>query len=136
DHLGRVVRPELDQAYLEGVLGLRLHPGEGLDLSIVYTPVHGVGAPLALEALRRAGFSRVHPVPEQLQPDPAFPTVRFPNPEEPGAMDLSRALAERTRADLVLANDPDADRLAVLTRDASGQLPALTGNELGVVLGP
>ncbi|HEY1418971.1 MAG TPA: phospho-sugar mutase, partial [Myxococcaceae bacterium] len=131
----REIGPELDQAYLEGVLAHRLHPGKGTDVTIVYTPMHGVGGPLALEALRRAGFSRVHPVPEQLQPDPAFPTVRFPNPEEPGAMDLARALGERTRADLVLANDPDADRLAVLTRDASGQLRALTGNELGVVLG-
>ena len=66
---------------------------EGTDLAIVYTPMHGVGGPLALEALRRAGFSRVHPVPEQLEPDPSFPTVRFPNPEEPGAMDLAMALA-------------------------------------------
>ena len=133
--LVRDIGPELDQAYLEGVLAHRLHPGEGTDLTIVYTPMHGVGGPLALEALRRAGFTHLHPVPEQLEPDPAFPTVRFPNPEEPGAMDLSRALAERTRADLVLANDPDADRLAVLTRDASGDLRALTGNEVGVLLG-
>ena len=133
--LVREIGPELEQAYLEGVLGHRLHAGEGTDLTIVYTPMHGVGGLLALEALRRAGFAAVHPVPEQLQPDPAFPTVRFPNPEEPGAMDLSRALAERTRADLVLANDPDADRLAVLTREASGELRALTGNELGVLLG-
>ena len=133
--LVRDIGHELDQAYLEGVLAHRLHAGEGTDLTIVYTPMHGVGGPLALEALRRAGFASVHPVPEQLQPDPAFPTVRFPNPEEPGAMDLSRALAERTRADLVLANDPDADRLAVLTREASGELRALTGNEVGVLLG-
>ncbi len=133
--LVREIGPELEQAYLDGLLALRLHPSEGTDLTIVYTPMHGVGGPLALEALRRAGFSRVHAVPEQLHPDPAFPTVRFPNPEEPGAMDLSRALAERTRADLVLANDPDADRLAVLTRGSSGELRALTGNELGVLLG-
>jgi phosphomannomutase len=117
------------------MLAFRLHPGEGTDLTIVYTPMHGVGGPLTLEALRRAGFSRVHPVEEQLHPDPAFPTVRFPNPEEPGAMDLSRALAERTRADLVLANDPDADRLAVLARGPSGEMHALTGNEVGVLLG-
>ena len=133
--LVRPIGPELDQAYLEGVLAQRLHPGQGTDLGIVYTPMHGVGGPLALEALRRAGFSRVHVVAEQAEPDPAFPTVRFPNPEEPGAMDLSRALAERTRADLVLANDPDADRLAVLTRSPSGELRALTGNEVGVLLG-
>jgi phosphomannomutase len=133
--LGREIGPELDQAYLEGILAHRLHAGEGTDLTIVYTPMHGVGGPLALEALRRAGFANVHPVEEQLQPDPTFPTVRFPNPEEPGAMDLSRALAERTQADLVMANDPDADRLAVLTREDSGQLRALTGNEVGVLLG-
>jgi phosphomannomutase len=133
--LRRAIGPELDQAYLEGVLGLRLHPGQGTDLCIVYTPMHGVGGPLLLEALHRAGFERVYPVPEQLEPDPAFPTVRFPNPEEPGAMDLATALADRTGADLVLANDPDADRLAVLSRDAGGRLRALTGNELGVVLG-
>jgi phosphomannomutase len=133
--LWRVIGPELDQAYLEGVLALRLHPGQGTDLCIVYTPLHGVGAPLLLEALRRAGFDRVHPVPEQLQTDPEFPTVRFPNPEEPGAMDLATALAERTGADLVLANDPDADRLAVLARDSGGRLRPLSGNELGVVLG-
>ena len=131
----RDIGPEMDQAYLEGVLAHRLHPGEGTDLTIVYTPMHGVGGPLALEALRRAGFATVHPVTEQLYPDPAFPTVRFPNPEEPGAMDHSRALAQRTRADLVLANDPDADRLAVHTREASGELRALTGNEVGVLLG-
>ena len=133
--LWRDIGPELDEAYLEGVLGLRLHAGEGLDLCMVYTPMHGVGGPLALEALRRAGFTRVHPVPEQLRPDPAFPTVRFPNPEEPGAMDLSRALGDRVGAELVLANDPDADRLAVLTRNDAGELQALTGNELGVLLG-
>src|SRR5215831_17690974 len=133
--LVREIGPELEQAYLEGVLAHRLHPGQGTDLTIVYTPMHGVGGPLVLEALRRAGFSRVYPVAEQLHPDPAFPTVRFPNPEEPGAMDLSRALADRTGADLVLANDPDADRLAVLTRDTSGRLRALSGNELGVLLG-
>ncbi len=75
------------------------------------------------------------PSPSSCEPDPAFPTVRFPNPEEPGAMDLARALAERTRADLVLANDPDADRLAVLTRAPAGELRALTGNEVGVLLG-
>jgi phosphomannomutase len=131
----REIGPELEQAYLEGVLALRLHPGEGTDLTVVYTPMHGVGGPLALEAFRRAGFSRVHTVAEQLHPDPAFPTVRFPNPEEPGAMDLSRALAERTQADLVLANDPDADRLAVLARAPGAGLVALTGNEIGVLLG-
>jgi phosphomannomutase len=93
-----------------------------------------VGGRWAVEALERAGFA-VHPVPEQQEPDGAFPTVRFPNPEEPGALDLSLALAGRVGADLILANDPDADRLAVVARDPSGALRPLTGNEVGVLLG-
>jgi phosphomannomutase len=88
-----------------------------------------------LQALEGAGFDHVHPVPEQQQPDGEFPTVRFPNPEEPGALDLSLALAEQVEADLILANDPDADRLAVVARDASGKLSQLTGDEVGVLLG-
>jgi len=132
--LWRDVGPELGQAYLEAILALRLHrKPEGL--SIVYTAMHGVGGRWAMDALTRAGFKQLHPVPEQQEPDGTFPTVRFPNPEEPGAMDLSRALAEHTHAGLVLANDPDADRLAVMARDAEGTLQQLTGNEVGVLIG-
>jgi phosphomannomutase len=125
----------LGEAYLKAILGLRVH-GRGSDtLSIVYTAMHGVGGVWAERAMKAAGFSRFHAVAEQHQPDGTFPTVRFPNPEEPGAMDLSLATAERVKADLVLANDPDADRLAVMARDASGTLRMLTGNEVGVLLG-
>ncbi len=124
----------LERAYLDAIAALRLHR-EAEDLSIVYTALHGVGGRWVLESLKRAGFARVHPVAEQLEPDGAFPTVRFPNPEEKGAMDLSYALAEKTRADLVIANDPDADRLAIAARDAAGALKALSGNEVGVLLG-
>jgi phosphomannomutase len=88
-----------------------------------------------VQALAEAGFKKVHPVKAQQEPDGAFPTVRFPNPEEKGAMDLSTALANEVKADLVLANDPDADRLAVMARDESGALKMLTGNEVGVLLG-
>ncbi|MBI5161900.1 MAG: phospho-sugar mutase [Micrococcales bacterium] len=105
------------------------------DLEIVYTPLHGVGARLALRALAQAGFSRVTIVPEQAEPDGRFPTVSFPNPEEPGAMDLALALGDARAADIVIANDPDADRLAAAVRDADGALAMLTGNELGVLLG-
>jgi len=77
----------------------------------------------------------VHEVAEQREPDGRFPTVRFPNPEEPGALDLAFALAEETRADLVLANDPDADRLAVAARNSTGALRSFGGNEIGVLLG-
>jgi phosphomannomutase len=129
------VPDSLGEAYLDAILKLRVHGRGSESLSLVYTAMHGVGGVWAERAIQRAGFTRFHPVAEQHQPDGAFPTVRFPNPEEPGAMDLSLATAERVKADLVLANDPDADRLAVMARDGSGKLRMLTGNELGVLLG-
>jgi phosphomannomutase len=130
----RDVGPEVRERYLGAILAERRHPGQGTDLVIAYTAMHGVGGTLAVEALRRAGFERVHPVPEQQLPDPDFPTVAFPNPEEPGALDRARALADAVGADLVLANDPDADRLAVVVR-APGGLRQLSGNEVGALLG-
>ncbi|MCW2756917.1 MAG: phospho-sugar mutase [Nocardioidaceae bacterium] len=104
------------------------------DLRIVYTPMHGVGGGLAAEALRRFGFSDVHVVVEQAEPDPDFPTVAFPNPEEPGAMDLALALAVEVGADLVVANDPDADRCA-LARAGPHGWQMLRGDEVGALLG-
>jgi phosphomannomutase len=133
-NLWRDVPASLEADYRTAILALRLH-GKPEGLSIVYTAMHGVGGRWMVDALAAAGFKDVHVVAEQQEPDGAFPTVRFPNPEEPGAMDLSRALAEKTKAQLVLANDPDADRLAVLARDADGSLKALSGNEVGVLLG-
>ncbi|MDO5727496.1 MAG: phospho-sugar mutase, partial [Bowdeniella nasicola] len=103
-------------------------------LTIVYTAMHGVGGDLCCEVLRQAGFENVHPVPAQHQPDPDFPTVPFPNPEEPGALDLAYQLADRVNADLILANDPDADRLAVAIPTAHGWRQ-LTGDEVGQLLG-
>jgi len=132
--LWRDVGEEVGRAYLDAILRERVF-GKAADLSVVYTAMHGVGGKWATRALEEAGFHKVHVVKEQQEPDGAFPTVRFPNPEEPGAMDLSTALAEAVRADVVLANDPDADRLAVMARDAAGKLRQLTGNEVGVLLG-
>ena len=133
--LWRELGEEMARAYLERILSLRLFKEGTGALKLVYTAMHGVGGRWVLAALERAGFSAVYPVAEQQEPDGRFPTVRFPNPEEPGAMDLARALAERVGADLVLANDPDADRLAVMARDGQGALRQLTGNEVGVLLG-
>jgi phosphomannomutase len=130
--------PEIQQAYVDAVLALSVHPREGdRALPIVYTPMHGVGDALVRRTLAAAGFGDVTSVPEQQRPDGAFPTVKFPNPEEPGAMDLALGLARARRAALVLANDPDADRLAaaIAARDKDGGYRQLTGNELGVVLG-
>jgi phosphomannomutase len=103
-------------------------------LRIAYTPLHGVGLRFAREALRRRGFSDVRVVPEQAEPDGAFPTVHFPNPEEPGALDRVMTLAKHDGAALVLANDPDADRLAAAVPTAAGRFIALSGNQIGVLL--
>jgi phosphomannomutase len=108
--------------------------GVARDLRVVLTPMHGVGGATALETLQAAGFTDVQLVPEQAEPDPAFPTVTFPNPEEPGAADLLLALASSVDADLAIALDPDADRCALGVRTASGWR-MLSGDETGVLLG-
>ncbi len=132
--LVRDIPETLERAYLDAILALR--PTRHVaGLSIVYTAMHGVGGHWALAALAAAGFDTVHAVPQQQEPNPDFPTVRFPNPEEKGAMDLSSALANQLSADVVLANDPDADRLAVMARDTTGSLQLLSGNEVGILLG-
>lgn len=106
----------------------------GSELSVVYTPIHGVGRETLFELMRRAGHTGVVAVPEQSEPDGRFPTVDFPNPEEPGALDLALELATRRDADLVIANDPDADRLAAVVPTGGAWRP-LSGNEIGVLLG-
>lgn len=103
-------------------------------LSIVYTAMHGVGGEWVLGALERFGFTTVHPVAAQWEPDGRFPTVAFPNPEEPGALDLAHELGAALDADLVVANDPDTDRLAVSLPDPAGVWRPLTGNQVGSLL--
>ena len=106
-------------------------------LRVVYTALHGVAASLALRAIERAGFRPPLVVAAQEKPDPDFPTVAFPNPEEPGTLDLALAQAERDRADLVLANDPDGDRLAVAVPDPAGPggWRVLSGDQVGALIG-
>ena len=110
-------------------------PANPKPLTIVYTAMHGVGWEVTERVLRDAGFSSPIVVEEQIAPDATFPTVAFPNPEEPGAMDLAIAKAVDVGADVVIANDPDADRLAIALPDASGQWRRLSGNEVGAMLG-
>ncbi|MGF9647514.1 phospho-sugar mutase [Pseudarthrobacter oxydans] len=106
------------------------------DLRIVLTPMHGVGGETAKAVLKAAGFTDVTLVAEQAEPDPDFPTVSFPNPEEPGALDLALETAERLAADIVIANDPDADRAAVAAKDPdTGAWRMLRGDEVGALLG-
>lgn len=135
--LVQMIGPEVCETYLAEVKKLSVRSDGDRSLSIVYTPMHGVGDELARRAFADAGFANVVSVPEQQKPDARFPTVEFPNPEEKGAMDLSFALARSRKADLVIANDPDADRLAVALPNAS--MPSgyqqLTGNQVGALLG-
>jgi phosphomannomutase len=105
------------------------------ELRVVSTALHGVGGDVLGAAFERAGFARPIAVPQQQEPDPAFPTVAFPNPEEPGAIDLALALAAEQDADLVIANDPDADRCAVAVPTARGGWRMLRGDEVGALLG-
>jgi phosphomannomutase len=103
-------------------------------IRIVYTPLHGVGGATVADLFARTIHSDFHPVPEQFAPDGTFPTVSFPNPEEKGALDLALETARSVRADLVIANDPDADRLAAAIPHGH-EWRLFTGNELGVILG-
>jgi phosphomannomutase len=131
---------EVAQAYLAAIVaaspGLPVTAGPR-PLRVVYTPLHGVAAGLALRAFGQAGLPPPDVVAAQAGPDPDFPTVAFPNPEEPGALDLALADARRLDADLVIANDPDGDRLAVAVPDpaAPGGWRPLTGDQLGALLG-
>lgn len=125
----------VEEGYFKALAALPLHPEVPRDVRIAYTPMHGVGNRFARRALSDAGFKHVETVPEQAEPDGHFPTVKFPNPEEPGAMDLVHALAAKMDADIAIANDPDADRLAVSVKTGKGQYQMLTGNEVGILLG-
>lgn len=119
-------------SYKQSVLNLRVRSGNSL--RIAYTPLHGVGCELLTDVFADAGHTDLHVVAAQADPDGDFPTVSFPNPEEPGAMDRVLELALQIKADLVLANDPDADRLAVGVPDGQGAFQMLTGDQVGILL--
>ncbi|MBR4775070.1 MAG: phospho-sugar mutase [Bacteroidales bacterium] len=123
---------EIDECYLRDITSLALSPEavkKHADLKIVYTPLHGCGVKLMPEALGRIGFKNIIHVPEQDINDGNFPTVVSPNPEEPAAMAMALKKADETGADLVLATDPDADRLGIAVRDNEGKMVQLTGNQ-------
>ena len=127
-----IMGAEVDECYLRDQLSLMLSPDavkKHSDLKIVYTPLHGCGVRLMPEALKRIGFTNIIHVPEQEVPDGNFPTVASPNPEEPAAMAMALAKADETGADLVLATDPDADRLGIAVRNDQGKMVQLTGNQ-------
>lgn len=128
---GTVVGEDLVDRYLDTVADLAVDGPR--DLDIVYTPLHGVGGTTVQRVLEAAGFAEPVVVEQQEEPDPDFPTVAFPNPEEPGAMDLAMALAEARGADVVVANDPDADRCAAAVPGPHGWR-MLRGDEVGALL--
>ena len=120
-------------AYLDAAAAV-VAPDSARELSVVHTALHGVGSEVVVAAFARAGFGAPTLVLSQCEPDPEFPTVSFPNPEEPGAIDAALALAARVHPDLVLANDPDADRCAVGVPLPGGGVRMLTGDEVGGLL--
>ena len=120
--------------YLQGVSGLMNRHSDRKSLKIVYSAMHGVGAEFIEKIFDLAGMDPLIPVESQHKPDGTFPTVAFPNPEEPGAMDKSIETAKANGADLVLANDPDADRLCVAYKDSTGNYIQLSGDDLGLLL--
>jgi len=129
---------DVDRVYYDRVKSLALHQelirATGGTLKVVYSPLHGAGNHGVRRILEDLGFSQVHVVAEQELPDPNFSTVAVPNPENPSAFDLARRLGEQVGADLLLATDPDADRLGVVAKDRQGNLIQLTGNQVGVLL--
>jgi phosphomannomutase len=127
-----VLDETLINEYVQRTSALGSKPGT---LKIVYTAMHGVGTQTLTQVFKKAGFPDLILVSEQADPDPDFPTVAFPNPEEPGAIDLALATARAHNADLVIANDPDADRCAAAIKDRSGDWRMLRGDELGVIFG-
>ncbi|WP_193612109.1 phospho-sugar mutase [Nocardioides lijunqiniae] len=128
---GKVLTEDVVDRYLDTVAGLAVDGPRDLDL--VYTPLHGVGGTSVVQVLETAGFAQPRIVAQQEEPDADFPTVAFPNPEEPGAMDLAMELAARHGVDLVVANDPDADRCAAAVPGLQGWR-MLRGDEVGALL--
>ncbi|MFC4020643.1 phospho-sugar mutase [Micromonospora sp. GCM10011542] len=131
--MGEVLGNDIITSYVDRAVAV-IAPDGPRDLTLAYTPLHGVGAAVLTAAFARAGFPVPGVVPEQAEPDPEFPTVSFPNPEEPGAVDRLIALADSTDADLAIANDPDADRCAVVVRDGATGWRMLRGDEVGALL--
>lgn len=129
---------EVDDAYLAEVktvtVNQELIDTVGKDMKLVYSPLHGTGALIAGQALQNAGFENVTIVPEQAEPNGDFPTVKLPNPEDPEALAMGIALAKEQGADVVIAVDPDADRMGTAVRQQSGEYQLLTGNQIGAVL--
>jgi phosphoglucomutase len=132
-----IIGKETDDAFLKEVLKMRLNQeviNKFSDMGIVYTPIHGSGVKLIPPALKLFGFKNIISVPEQEKPDGNFPTVKSPNPEEAGALKMAIEKAVETGADLVMASDPDADRLGIACKNKKGEFILMNGNQTGTIL--
>ena len=137
--LYNIIGEEIDSKYIEYLKSISLNPEvikkQGGNLKIVYTPLHGTGRKLAERILKELGFSKVYTVKEQAEPNGDFPTVAYPNPEDPAAFDLALKLAKKVDADIVIANDPDADRIGLHVKDnKSGDYILFNGNMIGLTV--
>ncbi len=132
----RLLGQETDEGFLNAALSCRLNPNsaQNEDLQIVYTPFHGTGYRLVPEIFKRIGLKHVHCVPEQMQPDGNFSTVKSPNPEEIEGFRLAIELAKKTGSDLIIGTDPDADRVGLIVRRGDGEYVPLSGNQVGILL--
>ena len=132
-----IMGEDVDSLYLKDILSLTLSPesvARHNDIKLVYTPLHGTGVRLVPRALAALGFKNVYHVPQQDVNDGDFPTVKSPNPEEPSALKMAIEVAERNHADIVLATDPDADRVGIAVRDDKGEMVLLNGNQTASIL--
>lgn len=137
-HTMKIIGDDVDQDYLAKVKTVTINPKlaqeMGKDMKLVFTPLHGTGQMLGEKALQNAGFTNYEIVPEQAQPDPDFSTVKKPNPEDPEAFRLAIELGKKVNADVLVAVDPDADRLGTAVRQPDGEYQLLTGNQIASVL--
>lgn len=139
DNVGTVemMGREMDEAYLSDILSLTLSPesvARHSDIKMVYTPLHGTGVRIAREAIERLGFKNVYHVADQDVSDGNFPTVKSPNPEETAAMQMAMDIADKVGAELVMATDPDADRMGIAIRDNEGRMILMNGNQTASIL--
>lgn len=130
----KIIGKEVDDEYIEKVKGLALREQIDKNISIVYTPLNGTGNIPVRRVLKERGFTNVHVVPEQEHPDPNFTTVGYPNPEDVKAFEYSKNLGKKVDASLLIATDPDCDRMAVMVQNADGEYTALNGNQTGALL--
>jgi phosphoglucomutase len=132
-----IIGDEIDRKFLDAIKALQLSPDivkKHADLKIVYTPIHGTGVKLIPASLRNYGFTNIINVPEQDVPSGDFPTVESPNPEVPSAMAMAIAKAKETNADIVMASDPDADRIGCVMRNSAGEYVLINGNQIVMIL--